>query len=597
MKIQTIDIKNFLALSQVTLELRAPINLIIGENEAGKSSIRDALQWCLTGQARGLRTHEQQAAFIHEGAKAAEVTIETPGGTIHRKKTPKTAASVIGPVPDDAVMSSILADPLHFLSLEDKARREVLFAVIPGLSPTGETIYGRLADSIPGFDLGSTIPHELTRIAVDQGFKAAETESITRRRIAKRTRDDAQVQEPETKATIGGVVRILPDIQTADVEAGLSALRIERDKLNQKRGKVEAQADKLPELEAALVSLEAAPPDAPDPDRPVEDFVKALEINRGILEKCRGKVAAMTEGSDPKAFPDTCPVHNVPCPSSRKVAVKGTRPENVDPQELEKAQADLQEQEKEVGLIEADLKAARTTREVYESYTQTHQALVGKIAKLKETQDKAQDTAAIDEQISALDQRMKTGYELLDAVREFWRKKEAADEAGAKVEQAEKEIALYDALAKALAPDGIPSALIAEALGPVNERLAFAASYLFPEYVIAGPLMFTSDLEVYRGSTPYSLLSKSARYRAGIAFQYVLAKLAGARLLMVDEADILDPPNRSQLIDFLLAIRQDFDTILVFATSDHADPSPIPELQVWWISDGQVAPVVNQQAA
>ena len=63
---------------------------------------------------------------------------------------------------------------------------------------------------------------------------------------------------------------------------------------------------------------------------------------------------------------------------------------------------------------------------------------------------------------------------------------------------------------------------------------------------------------------------------------------------MIDEGDILDPPNRVNLIDFLLAIHQDFDIILVFATSDHADPSPIPELAVWWLDNGKVSPVRGQ---
>jgi hypothetical protein len=33
----------------------------------------------------------------------------------------------------------------------------------------------------------------------------------------------------------------------------------------------------------------------------------------------------------------------------------------------------------------------------------------------------------------------------------------------------------------------------------------------------------------------------SARYRAEICFQYLLAILAGPRLIMIDEADIMDP--------------------------------------------------------
>ena len=63
---------------------------------------------------------------------------------------------------------------------------------------------------------------------------------------------------------------------------------------------------------------------------------------------------------------------------------------------------------------------------------------------------------------------------------------------------------------------------------------------------------------------------------------------------MIDEADILDPVNRAQLIDFLLAVRQDFDTILVFDTSDRADPSPVPEIQVWWLEEGKIAPAMPE---
>ena len=81
-----------------------------------------------------------------------------------------------------------------------------------------------------------------------------------------------------------------------------------------------------------------------------------------------------------------------------------------------------------------------------------------------------------------------------------------------------------------------------------------------------------------------------------MAFQYVLAKLAGERLLLIDEADILDPLNRAALTDFLLNIREDFDTIMVFATSSQAYPSPYPDIQVWWLEDGRIAPVVQKAA-
>jgi molecular chaperone GrpE (heat shock protein) len=278
------------------------------------------------------------------------------------------------------------------------------------------------------------------------------------------------------------------------------------------------------------------------------------------------------------------------------VAIPGSPP--LDTAKVEKLKADLYEQQEEVERLGAELKVAQDRQKAFNEFQESYQKLSDKIAKLKEQQEQATATSQLDQEIAVLDARMKTGYELLDAVRDFWRKKEAAEAATAKVARAEKEITLYDALAKALAPDGIPSQLIAEALEPFNQKLYLASSYLFPEYEDC-PLVLTQDLEVYR-SSPYACLSKSARYRAGICFQYVLATLASARLLMIDEADILDPVNRAQLIDFLLAVRQDFDNILVFATSDHADPSPVPEIQVWWLEEGRISPLMpemEEQAA
>jgi len=147
-----------------------------------------------------------------------------------------------------------------------------------------------------------------------------------------------------------------------------------------------------------------------------------------------------------------------------------------------------------------------------------------------------------DEQVAGMDRRLDNGRALLHAVEKFWTEKDWADQAREQLEAAEKEIALYDTLGKALAPDGIPSQMIAEALGPVNDLLA------------------------------------------------------GERLLLIDEADILDPLNRAALTNFLLAVREDFDTIMVFATSSQAHPSPYPDIQVWWLEDGRIAPVVQKAA-
>ncbi|MCK9378496.1 MAG: ATP-binding protein [Syntrophobacterales bacterium] len=45
-----ITIKDFLRIEFLSLDLQAPINIFVGENQAGKSSIGHALRWCLTGE-------------------------------------------------------------------------------------------------------------------------------------------------------------------------------------------------------------------------------------------------------------------------------------------------------------------------------------------------------------------------------------------------------------------------------------------------------------------------------------------------------------------------------------------------------------------
>ena len=170
---------------------------------------------------------------------------------------------------------------------------------------------------------------------------------------------------------------------------------------------------------------------------------------------------------------------------------------------------------------------------------------------------------------------------LQDAIVAFWLAMNKVTEAVGLVDKCDAEIAFYDALAKAMAPEGIPTQMIAESLAPVNNLLAVAAGHLFPGRTLA----LTPELDFALEGAP--LLSKSAELRVGVAIQYVLAKLAGARLLMVDEVDMLDPGNRKGFVAFLRAVQADFDTVLAFST---AAPSaaPFEDVQVWAVNDGTV---------
>lgn len=590
MKISHISINSFLGIPSLELDLVAPINIFVGLNEAGKSSLRDALQWALTGCARGLKTHEQQTLLMAQGHKAAEVTLTfSDSSKITRRKTLKSPPSLWGTLPDDLGLVTALCDSHHFLTLPEKDRRAELFRLIPGLLPTAEEIAKRLfmaASDEPDSKPFRKIALDLGQIAAAQSFKAAEAEAITRRRMAKRLREELQAQEPsQTWKTGEGLEEktyILPDINAQQIDEGLAKLYAKRDKLLYRQGKAEGDLDKLSSLEAELAALVIPEPPG---EGELQEWQDCLEVNRPILEKLKADVAGLEQGRPARKFPVLCPVCEVGCPSSGKEAAPAIPP--ADPAKATKLKADLQEQIEQVERLELEWIEAQEAQLTQGKALKRKADLEAQIAALKNQQARGDEMAKLQNEINDLANQIARGEELKNQVRMFWQLKKVAEDTTAKIKEAEKEIALYDTLSKALAPNGIPSALIAEALGPVNNLLGEAAAYLFP----GRTLTLTEDLTIMLQEQPFVTLSKSARFRVGIAFQYALAKMSGVRLLMIDECDMLDPQNRAQLTALLLRIQPDFDNILIFSTTDHAIPSPIPEMQVWVMQARKVYPL------
>jgi hypothetical protein len=211
-------------------------------------------------------------------------------------------------------------------------------------------------------------------------------------------------------------------------------------------------------------------------------------------------------------------------------------------------------------------------------------ALKEELAKL-ESEPEAGD---LDAEITARQNRINRGHLFQQSARVYETDLKYYQAKMEKLADAEQEVIIYDALQKALAPDGIPSQMIAEALDGINDLLDEAATYLFPGRY----LHLTGDLGIVLQNSPYVTLSKSAKYRVGVAFQYALARLVGSRILLIDEADILDTKHFEAFYTFLLAHLENFDQIMVFLTADCIyDIFGDPRAQAWWLEDGKLSQV------
>jgi len=156
------------------------------------------------------------------------------------------------------------------------------------------------------------------------------------------------------------------------------------------------------------------------------------------------------------------------------------------------------------------------------------------------------------------------------------------------------DVAEWTKVADSLAPDGIPSEILAEALTPVNATLAQAA--VDAEWM---KVEIGADMAITADGRPYQLLSESEQWRADAMIAQVVAELSGLKILMLDRVDVLDLPGRAQLFNWMdtLAELDLVDTVLLFATLKELPTGLGESVQCHWVENGTIAGQRQQEAA
>lgn len=145
----------------------------------------------------------------------------------------------------------------------------------------------------------------------------------------------------------------------------------------------------------------------------------------------------------------------------------------------------------------------------------------------------------------------------------------------------------WDKAADALSPTGLPAKLLADALTPINKRLETSAALAkWPR------VQLNNEVELVRSTKEepdrrLSMISESAQWRACAVMADSISSLSQLKLLILDRADVLDLPGRTQLFNWLGLLAEDeYDTILVFATLKAAPTSEqVGGARVHWLPD------------
>lgn len=585
MKIQSIKIRNYAGARKVDLRLSRPINLLCGKNGAGKSSIMEAVRHAMTGRSTRVDLKKQFMELVTEGEDGGFVSITMSGGEAS-VVLPGGARSATGDGIDGEALQFVFS-AANFSNLNADDRRKFLFSLM-GLRTDGAAVKDRL--TARGCD-AKKVEHIAPFLRA--GFDAGQKEAQGKAREAKggwKTMTGGETYGSVKAATWKADK---PQVDTARLEDAVADLVKMDDTISAETarlGEIEGRARQAKEQAAKLASLrQQASLYARIQDKLYKDEAELRQWEEKVAETKAKATGAAAEA------PMTCP-HCAGLVVHRTNMIGGElQPYEAPPSVRDpEAVAKLPEYEKALALYQSSV--ANGKRDLAAADVAANA--------IRELEAAGLIEAPANEEVAALRSRLETlrhdkknqeaGIRMLE---EQDRRAADADEKTRRAAALHQDVQQWDTIAGALAPDGIPGEMLAEAMGPINERLLTSSATAEWSRIV-----IHSDMRITMGLRDYSLLSESERWRADAMIAEAIAFLSGVRLLVLDRFDVLDMMGREDLLYWLDALVEDseIDSALIFGTLKSL-PAKLPEtVEAFWIENGaagqlQQAALVRQQ--
>ena len=599
MKIEHVYISSFLGIQALDIQTSTPITLICGPNGAGKSSCRDGIKLALTADLGRVSLKKDAGQLVRTGDSQAICEVRDVDGdawAVTITAAGKIADSQKGRQADPAL--PYVLDAQRFAQLDATERRAFLFGLM-GVKLDGAAVAAKLAER--GCDAAKS-----ARIApmLRAGFPAAAEDAKAQATAAK------GAWRAITGETYGAVkaaswkaqaVEFSPATMEA-AQRALAAVDTGIATAQQRLGALESVAKTVTEARTKLGGLKETAAQLVRRQVKLQHDEKALKDAQDDLDS-----AAAKAGNAPRVGL----VHDLARSVDALMQLGAVDRDSVvgmdalqalDDYEtqhgsLNAAVGDTTAQERVPALTQARDLLASAVRNAMRDVRASEEA-AGQV-KLLEQQiaDAGQaDDMAIEQarkQLATAQAERKTCTEAIDKLRAA---KTAADGAAQKTAQAAKhhaDVEGWDAIAQALAPDGIPAELLSAALGPINARLAqSAADAQWPQVVIG------ADMAITYGGRAYGLISESEQWRADAMLAEAIAHQSSWRLLLLDRFDVLDLPGRADLIAWLdvLADAGEVDSVFLFGTLK-AEPTGLPaSIGTHWIDSGIAAQRLKEAA-
>lgn len=563
-----IIIRDFRRVERADIQV-APIALVAGLNAAGKTSIVQAVQAALL--RRPLTTPEALVktarALVRRGAEEASAVVSRRDGDGYAMVS--WPACKVDSSDDDAPRSSeIAAGLVSILDMPPKDRPRALAAYV-GAGPETEEIRSELAECGYSDEAVQQVLDAIEKNGWDDTHKkAVEAGANFKGRWEQITGASFGSSKSATWVPEGWDLAALEaadhqSLQMDEVDArsalerliaagavGAAEVARLRDQMNTALGTdLVARQEAVAEIEQRLASL-----------RDERAAMPAATGDGGMpCPSCGTHLVLMKDHTDPAA-------------ASLKVADSNVKPDELKRRRLRAAEIDGQ-----ISRAEGDLRAALAALRNAEGVVQAGEEAK---AKLAEIEKEDADEAALAEARAAVAaaQARRVGYEAWVAARKVYA-------------NWQKNARLIDLLG----PEGLRKRVLARHIETLNTRLAAASAD-----AKWGTVRIDENFGAWCGTEPYWTLSKSTQWRVRTTLQVVLAQIDGSDLVVIDEADILDPKGRNGLV--MMLKRAGVGALVAMTVGDR---SKVPDLAAagfgasYWLDGGIAASISGdrQEAA
>lgn len=608
MRINDLTLRHFGIHRDLRLTFQKPIAMILGENDSGKSTIKDAINFALRGVCNGLDEGGGGiGAIVTNGQdpKTLEVIANTSAGAFSRKpgdgprsKAGQSLAVQLG-TPADLVALCLEWEAV--LTAPEKEAKKTLLGCL-GVSLTRQSVkallhesdFNYIASRIIDGDIGSlgkayeavyARRRDLGRSI--KAFRPAEFAAF-REDIRGFTVQDAREALDGARATLSRLERELSEAEKASARSAATTAEIDRqiESLAESLAELRTNREATQKAAAGLESLREANREA------LAALVLAQDAARGIdgqiagCEAVAGQARATIETLRQGTAAGVCPLCRTKGLTTGKIGKVIAEIDQEAATQRRKAE-DLRGAKSALNID--GLKAAREqAAEAAEVAGNAAIALAGIESRLHEIGAQMAELQArraalpqcasadagerMDEgAISRLRERIGAGKAVVAELARFIPAREAADRAQAEQAKLEAEYSVCDRLAEALAPAGpVYSALIASKIAPLEGRLnrilepmGYRMAIALDPFDIKGAKIGRPLVSARYGGR----LCSSAKLRLSLAIQSAIAIYSGLGLVVMDDADRIQSISQGDLAASLkAALAAGVDQIIVCAT-------------------------------